>query len=77
MLRKHTHFRRTRFWWSYFVGGGYDHPTRGMGGMPSIWQKFIRWKLYTFKDEYTLWEWMRPPNGQRSDTHVRVGDDMK
>lgn len=60
MYRK-KHFRRIKFWWTYLFGGGFDHPTRGMGGQPSFWQKFIRWKLYTFKGEYTFWEWMRPP----------------
>ena len=69
-------FRSIRFWWSYIFGGGYDHPTRGMGGMRSIFWRSLTWKLYTFKGEVSWWGFCKPPsilsdNKQRQDRFVR------
>ena len=69
-------FRRIQFWWAYIFGGGYDHPTRGMGGMRSIFWRTREWKLHTFKGEVSWWGFCKPPSilsdtGQRQDRFVR------
>jgi hypothetical protein len=56
------YFRRARFWLSYIFGGNFNHPHRGEGWQPSLWRMTLKWKLETFKGEYTWWEFCKPPS---------------
>ena len=55
-----------RKWFRWIFGGN---------GRPSIWAATRKWKLHTFKNEISWWEYVKPPSEEKDLTAFFRGDD--